>query len=176
VKVTFSSPSRHSRTKELGARAFVKIDDRGRWHGHYHFDTHGMSPARTAAKIRDISDRHDKWASRMTGFAGVLNVEIVISGVVYRIVDCTIPNDGPYEHVQLHLAVRKVDGESLQKLDGWPLVLQYNSITDVPPNEQIIGVVRARLLEQADKKNKHDKYVRDVEALVAEARDGRGLT
>ena len=170
MKVTFGKPSRDKRGK-IGARAFVRIE-RDNWPVTYEFDTHGLSTEETSAKAAAIDARHTKWASRQNGFRAVVGIEFAIDARVYRIVSCTIPAGGPYEHVELMVSMREFVDDRLLKVDGFPRSFWFNSIDDVPPNAVIVALIREALTDGVDKNKKHETYVQNVQMRVQGGRDG----
>jgi hypothetical protein len=165
TKLEFERGVTRNKRGHLGARARVRIPH-PHWPVTYEFDTHGMSSAEAVQKVEALERKHEKWALRQTGFAGVVGAEVVVAGDVFRIMTCTIPPSRPFDDVYLMLCIRQVVGSDLQTVEGWPLQLHFNSIDDVPPNGAIIEEVRKRLQERRSVRDAHNAYTEKVNQLV----------
>jgi hypothetical protein len=166
TKLHYGTPMRNPKTGKVGAHLIIDENSDG-WFARYETHTHGLSPSEVAQRVAEVKQRHKKWARRMDGFAAVLDVEIVVAKNVYRIVDCTIPSR-TYEHGEVIVGVRRVDGENLVKVEGFPVALPFSTIDEAPANARIIEEIRQRLVELHDRREAHKAYTSKVNALARE--------
>jgi hypothetical protein len=160
MKLDFSKPTRNKRG-QIGAHVFVTFDEGGH-HSVQELETHGLSAEQASAEIDELRKWHRRWATRLTALHAIIGVEFVVEGRVYRITSATIPPDRPYDDVEVVLCLREVVGAALQKVDGWPTSLWFQSIDDVPNNPRIIEAVRERLDESAARAAAHNAYKNKV--------------
>jgi hypothetical protein len=160
VKIDFGKPTRNRRG-EIGAHIFVTFEEDGH-HSVQQLETHGLTAEQTNAEIEDLQKWHRRWASRLTVLHAIIGVEFVVDARVYRITSATIPPDRPYDDVEMVLCLREIVGDTLQKVDGWPMSLWFQSIDDVPNNPRIIEAVRERLDESAARAAAHNAYKNKV--------------
>jgi len=168
-EIFFGSVCRDPRTGELGARVIVRVD--GSYAGRYSFDTHGMSPDDVTAKIAELQVYHDKKCARLAGFAGVIGVEFVIGGRVFRIIDCTITEVGGQP--ELYVDVRELVGnERVPAGSDFPLRLRFASIGDVHENATIVALARGLAQSQIDTAAAHAAFTSRVTTLMRPAKAG----
>jgi hypothetical protein len=167
----FGEVTRRKSDGKLGARVWVRLQD-GDLHSTQEFDTHGMNEEEVVDAIEDLRQWHERWAARQRSFGSVVGTEITIDSETYRIVDCTVPSDRPYDDVYLVLGIRRVVGSTLSKLPGWPYSLHYSSIGDVPSNQEIVALVSARLQEQLGVQSAHAQFKQKVEKAVKKRAGG----
>lgn len=139
--ITLSSPTRRT-DGQIGARAIVDVKHADNWNQQYGFDTHGMSSDAVVAKVAEITAYHDSKAARLTAFRKIQGQDVKLGGAAYRIVDCTIFDNG----VTLYLDVRR-DGA---KVPGFPVRIQCYEIGKVPDDETIMKLLTSRLPVEAD--------------------------
>lgn len=165
MKINFSRPYRR-KDKRLGARARVTATHKG-FDAPYAFDTHGMTAEEVAARISAVQRHHERRADRLTGFIAVRGREYVRNGDVYRIVDCTILDNGrPDGPVQLYVDVRRIVGSQMLAVDGFPLKQRYTDVQEVPPDGAIVQMVENELPVPEDIGAKHEAFTRRVDALL----------
>jgi len=162
----WTKPSRHKNSGKLGARAVVVPDDDHGWAARYEIDTHGMSADEVVAKLAQLETRHERWAQRLTTLGAVLGVEIVVENATYRLVDCTIPANSS----TLIIGVREVVGSQERVVDGFPALIPFGPIENVPSNEAILDEVRRMLAASLEVTDAHEKFKAKV--IEAKARGG----
>lgn len=165
MRVAWGTPTRHPETEHLGARAFVQVES-SNFPGHYEIDTHGRSSADVAATVARLEARHGRLVDRLVGLQDLRGVELEAGGATYRIVGCTIPPRTQEEHVVI-IGIRRVDGENLVKVEGWPLRIQLRSIDACPTNEEILVAVTERLGAQTAIVAAHDEFMSKVAAKLS---------
>jgi hypothetical protein len=171
-RIEFGEVTRRKRDRKLGTRVWVRLQDGGH-HSTQQLDTHGMNEEQVVDAIEELRQWHERWAARQRGFRVVVGMEIAFGNDTYRIVDCTVPPDRPYDDVYLVLGVRQVVGLTLSKLRGWPISLHYSSIDDVPSNQEIVRIVSARLEEQLDAERAHVEFKDKVEKALKKRGGGK---
>jgi hypothetical protein len=155
-------PTRDPRTGHLGARMFAKLDSGG-WEARYEVDSHGKTSTEIAAHLVALGERHDRWAARMTGLQDLRGVEIG----AFRITGATIPPRSQEQHF-LIVGVRRVDGENLVKVDGFPLEVRLRSIDECPTNEEILAMVTEKLGAVDSVAAAHEEFVAKVASKISE--------
>lgn len=164
MRVTWGEPTRHPATGHIGARAFVSLAHAG-WEATYEHDTHGYSSAEIAEHFAALEVRHQRWAERQAELQAIVGADVVVPHGTFRIVDCTIPPRSQEEHAVV-LSVRRVDGEQLRKVDGWPVSLAFRSIAYCPTNVEIMNYVLGRLLGSGVLSSAHDEFRAKVESAL----------
>lgn len=172
--IAWSNVTAHPETGKLGARAKLKVA-RGGWEAHYHLDSHGKNPARVADDLDAIEQHHDAWAARQTEACTAQGAEFTIGADLYRVVDFTIPPREMGQRFRVLVGVRRVEaGDRLVKVEGFPLVLWYDSISEIPPNASIIAEVRSRLEVRTAEREAHRDFTGRVERELEQRGRGRG--
>ena len=159
-------PTRDPKTGHLGARMFARHAHNG-WEARYEVDSHGKTSSEIAAYLVELDARHQRWAERMTGLQSLLGVEIAVSRETFRITGATIPPRSQEQHF-LIVGVRRVDGEQLRKVDGFPLKIRLRSIDDCPSNEEIIEEITVNLNAESGVAAAHEEFVGKVARKIAD--------
>lgn len=160
--VDFGPVSRDPAGK-LGARAFVDTNENG-WTGVYEFDTHGLSPQGVEATLAAIAVYHQKKAARLSTFGAVRGVESVISKRLFRIIDCTLWEEGG--DALLFVDVKEIIGQEARGVAGFPLRQRFANVDDVPDNTTIVGLAFAVASDRVVVEQAHADFVTRAAALI----------
>jgi hypothetical protein len=164
MNIEWGTPTRHAKTEQLGARAFVPFTS-GNWTARHEIDSHGMSSGELADHLDVLQQRHDLWAETMDTLGEMLGVDVTVDGRIFRITDCTIPPRPTERHI-LILGVRLVDGDALRKVAGWPIRIELKRLADVPSRETMVEMIESRLTEQRSVDAAHAEFVGKVAAKL----------
>lgn len=164
MNIEWGTPTRHTKTEQLGARAFVPFES-GNWTARHEIDSHGHSSQSLADHIDTLQQRHELWAETMDTLGEMLGVDVPIDGKIFRITDCTIPPRPTERHI-LVLGVRLVDGQQLRKVSGWPIRIELKRLADVPSRETMIETITELLTEQSTVDSLHAEFVGKVAAKL----------
>ena len=164
MNVAWGTPTRHTKTDQLGARAFVTFEA-GSWIARHEIDSHGMSADDLTEHIATLQRRHDLWAETMDSLSEMLGVDVTVGGKIFRITDCTIPPRLTERHI-LVLGVRLVDGTELRKVAGWPIHIELRRLADVPSREEMAEMIERRLTEQQSVVDAHADFIGKVAAKL----------
>jgi len=160
---------------QRGAAIFVDLDEGG-YRSRQQLHTHGLTVAAAVAEIEGLAEWHRQWATVQDRLSSVVGTTLEVGNEVYRIADCTVPSDRPYDDVELILGVWRFDQDSgeRRRIAGWPRSVWYESISDIPPNAAIIATVRAFLESRAEAADAHRDYTGRVGRLLDDQQAERG--
>lgn len=159
MKTTVKHGNASVRDGQIGSHVELHLDGEGasEWSGVYSFSSHGMTADQFVTHVDNLKAYHQAKMSRLNTMKTI--PPRALAGVS---IAATLRERGT--DVELVVGVTPDAGKTftMDRRDG----MLYPSVAEVPDNQTIVGIVRARMLRMQRHEGDHAAFVAEVAARM----------